>query len=135
MTKTKTLTVAKARNAAIAYEQMADFLYGYGSYDCNTREGMPITKVKARFRAALGLPEDFRLTDKRMNNISDDLACITDSYTAKGRKLSVQLLADTLYTLKWPTEYAMPLETSLKKSLKLRTLLWSDADYGCVTSR
>ena len=135
MTKTKKLTAAKARNAAIAYEQMADFRYGYGSYDRNTLEDMPITKVKARFRAALGLPEDFRLTDKRMNDISDDLMAVTDSYTARGQKLSLDLLADTLYALKWPTAYAMPFKTSLKKSLKLRTLLWSDADYGCVTSR
>ena len=112
-TKTKTLTIAIARNAAVAYEQMEDFRYGYGSYDYDTLEDMSMAKVKARFRSVLRLPKDFCLTDKRMTAISDDLIAVRDSYTAKGRKLAVQLLADTLYTLKWPTAYAMPLKKSL----------------------
>ena len=107
-TKTKTLTIAKARKAAEALVEMHDADFAYGCYSDTT-----LAKVKADFRSALGLPEDFRLTDKRMNDISDDLMSVHDSFTAYGQRISVALLADTLYTLAWPTAYAMPLKTAI----------------------
>ena len=67
-------------------------------------------EMKARFRKALELPEDFRLTDKRMNDIADDLMAVNDSYTATGQRISLMLFTDTLYTLKWPTAYAKPMQ-------------------------
>ena len=107
-TKTKKLTVAKARKAAEALSTLADAHFAYRCYSDIT-----IAKVKAEFRSALGLPKDFRLTDKRTNDISDDLMSVHDSFTAYGQRISVALLADTLYTLKWPTAYAMPLKKSV----------------------
>ena len=111
-TKTKTLTVPTARKAAQAYEDMLfsdpklvedwDYLPCYRKAEYE--------KAKVDFRSALGLPEDFRLTDKRMNNISDDLMAVNDSYTATSQRICATLLADTLYTLKWPTAYAKPMQ-------------------------
>ena len=120
MTKTKSLTVAKARKAAEMYVELQDLSYDatVSPYDDDlTRSlAMESNEVKARFRKALGLPEDFRLTDKRMNDISDDLDGVTSSCSARGQQISVDLLADTLYTLKWPTAYAKSLRKSPKKS-------------------
>jgi len=113
MTKSTKLTVAKVVRAMEAYEQMADFRYNGITYDNVTLEDISITEVKARFRKALGLPEDFRLTAKRMNDISDDLDGVTSSCSARGKQISIDLLADTLYTLKWPTAYAKSLKQSL----------------------
>ena len=120
-TKTKTLTVATARKAAAMYEELQDLSFDAAAVVklVMTRSRNPESnEMKAQFRKTLGLPKDFRLTDKRINDISDDLMSVHDSFTAYGQRISVALLADTLYTLKWPTAYAMPLKKSLSRDYR-----------------
>ena len=131
-TKTTKLTVAKVMKAMEAYEQMADFRYNGVTYDNITLEDISITEVKARFREALGLPKDFRLTAKRMNDISDDLDGVTTSCSARGKQISVDLLADTLYTLKWPTAYAKSLSDPSVTTAYAKAI---GGDMGLLTSR
>jgi hypothetical protein len=118
MTKTKKLTVNQMLKAGELYEQIINHKFGICKCGCYSSEcgcgygKKDFMELKNRFRKVLGLPMEFRLTEHRLRLLDEDFYELAWN-SISVRKLSVEMLMDTLAVHKFPTPYANRLSKTL----------------------